>query len=354
MPSPVFQAIVTTLDRSSPALATIRRGIEGLGNAATRAQVATMRLALVPLGRMRGAVAGLSGAFSHLRGHIGGVWSGLTSLMPPLAALGAGTSLAGIFGMVRHVVEAREELTHMAETIGVAPGQLARLNYVARMTGTNVEGMQLSMTRLNRVMALSAAGKNKDALALFQRMGVSMDELRTGNAATILPKIAGAFQATENATLRTRMSWIGLETSVGGFINMLGARLAPVLEPVVAQFRDWIANNREWIATQITEKVGEFVRWLQQLDWRAIGQQMRDFVRGAGDLIDKLGGVKVAMLIVAGITFSPLIAGLLQIGVVVARLVLAFGTTLVAAIGAAGDAMVGSTRARWRCRYSVC
>lgn len=67
---------------------------------------------------------------------------------------------------------------------------------------------------------------------------------------------------------------------------------------------------------------------------------MRDFVRGAGDLIDKLGGVKVAMLIVAGITFSPLIAGLLQIGVVVARLVLAFGTTLVAAVGAAGDAMV--------------
>ena len=208
--------------------------------------------------------------------------------MPPLAALGAGTSLAGIFGMVRHVADAREELTHMSETIGVAPAQLARLNYVARMTGTNVEGMQLSMRRLNRVMALAAAGKNREALALFQRMGVSMDELRTGNAATILPKIAGTFQATENATLRIRMafalfgrsgaqmipllaqgpevmrrwtreldrlaykftdtddkgltrfrmSWIGLEASVGGFINMLGARLAPVLEPVVAQFRD--------------------------------------------------------------------------------------------------------------------
>lgn len=82
------------------------------------------------------------------------------------------------------------------------------------------------------------------------------------------------------------------------------------------------------------------MRWLQQLDWRTIGQQMRNFVRGAGDLIDKLGGVKVAMLIVTGITFSPVIAGLLQIGVVVARPVLAFGTTLVAAIGAAGDAMV--------------
>ncbi|HUB49343.1 MAG TPA: hypothetical protein VMB73_30595 [Acetobacteraceae bacterium] len=216
-----------------------------------------------------------------------------------------------------------------------------------------------------------------------------MDELRTGNAATILPKIAGAFQATENATLRTRMafalfgrsgaqmipllaqgpevmrrwtqeldrlaykftdtddkgltrfrmSWIGLETSVGDFINMLGARLTPVLEPVVAQFRDWIANNREWIATQISEKVGEFVRWLQQLDWRAIGQQVRDFVRGAADLIDKLGGVKGAMLAVVGITFAPVIAGLIEIGAAVAKLVVAFGTTLVAAVRAAGDAI---------------
>src|SRR4051812_32159714 len=108
MPDPVFRAIVTTLDRSSPALATIKRGIEGLSGAALRAQVQTQRLALVPLGRLRGAVTGLGGAFSALRGHVGGVWSGITSLMPPLAALGAGTSLAGLFALVKRVAEARD------------------------------------------------------------------------------------------------------------------------------------------------------------------------------------------------------------------------------------------------------
>ncbi len=389
MPSPVFQAIVTTLDRSSPALATIKRNIEGLSGAAMRAQVATQGLALVPLGRLHRAVTGLGGAFAALRGHIGGALSGLTALMPPLAALGAGTSLAGIFGLVNRVADAREEMLHMAETIGIDASQLARLNFVARMTGTNVEGMQTGMTKLNRVMGDAARGKNKSALELFKRMGVTMEELRSGNAASIFPKIAASFRATASDTLkaamavalfgragqsmkvmlqqtpaqlrawiaelgrlgykftevddknltRFRQTWIGLETAVGGFMNMLGAKLAPVLEPVVAQFRDWIANNREWISTQITEKVGEFVTWLRQLDWKSIGEQMRGLVRGARELVDWLGGAKGAMIAIGVITFSPLIAGLLSIGVTVAKLAIAFSVTLVEAIASAGAAM---------------
>ena len=389
MPSPVFQVIVTTLDRSSPALATIKRNIEGLSGAAMRAQVSTQRLALVPLGRLHGAVTGLGGAFSALRGHIGGALSGLTALMPPLAALGAGTSLAGIFGLVRHVADAREEIRHMAETIGISAPQLASLNFVARMTGTNVEGMQTGMTKLNRVMGDAARGKNKGALELFKRMGVTMEELRSGNAASILPKIAGSFRATESDTLkaamavalfgragqsmkvmlqqtpaqlrawvtelgrlgykftevddenltRFRQTWIGLETAVGGFMNMLGAKLAPVLTPIVAQFRDWIAANRDWISTQITEKVGDFVTWLKQLDWKSIGEQMRGFMRGARDLIDSLGGVKTAMWIVAGITFSPVILALGQITAAVLKMVFAIGTTLIEAIASASGAM---------------
>src|SRR3954447_16915080 len=128
MANVAFQVIVSTVDRSSPALAAIKRQLEGLSNEAMRVQVRTARLAAFPTARIRGALAGLSGAFTTLRGHLGGAWSGLTSLMPPLAALGAGTSLAGLFELVRHVAEARHEVTKMAETIGIAPPQMARLN----------------------------------------------------------------------------------------------------------------------------------------------------------------------------------------------------------------------------------
>jgi hypothetical protein len=225
--------------------------------------------------------------------------------MPPLAALGAGTSLAGIFELVRHVAEARHEVTRMAETIGVAPPQMARLNFAARMTGTNVESMQVALTKLNKVMGDTVRGKNKDAAVLFRQIGISTQELTSGNAATILPKIAASFQATHSATMRAAMAqtlfgrgwremaplllagpeemrawiaqldrlgykftqvddnnltafrrgWVGLETASGGFTNMLGARLTPTLTPIINQFSEWIAVNRERIANWITEHV---------------------------------------------------------------------------------------------------
>ncbi len=190
-------------------LATIRRGIEGMSGAALRSQNATQRLALAPagvFGRMRRDVAGLGGHFATLRGHLGGLWSGLTSLMPPLAALGTGKTLACLFGLVKHVAEAREEMLHMAEVLDTTPQLLARFNFVAKMTGTNVEAAQTGMTKLNRVMGDAARGKNKSALDLFQHMHISLKELQSGNAMDILPKIAAAYQHTASTTLQSAVA----------------------------------------------------------------------------------------------------------------------------------------------------
>jgi hypothetical protein len=206
---PVFQAIVSTLDRSSPALATITRNIQGMTGAAVRANVATQRLGLGsagPLAAMHGNVARVSGAFGTLRTRIGGVASGITSLLPGMAALAGTGSIAGVFAFTKHIADAREETLRMAKTIGIAPASLGRPNFVAQMTGTNVEAMQTGMTRLNRAMGDAAGGRNRNALALFERMGVTMAELRTGNAATILGKVAGAFQNTAYDTPRAAMA----------------------------------------------------------------------------------------------------------------------------------------------------
>ena len=239
---------------------------------AGRLRTARLAVEAGALARVRSAIGGVRSVFDALRGHLGGAWSGLTSLKPPLAALGADTSLAGIFELVRHVAEARHEVTKMAETIGIAPPQMVRLNFAARMTGTNIQSMQVGLTKLNKVMGDTVRGKNKDAAALFRQIGISTQDLASGNAATILPKIAASFQATHSATMRAAMaqalfgrgwrevaprllacpeemcawiaqldrlgykftqvddnnltafrrSWVGLETAVGGFTNMLG------------------------------------------------------------------------------------------------------------------------------------
>ena len=126
MPTPIFQAIVTTADRSSPVLQAITRRIDGLSASAARAESSTLRMALAPAGAIRalqGNLGGVAGAFGRVRGAIGGVISGITSLMPPLAALGGAGSLAGIFGMVKGVADAREEILRMARIIGRPAGR---------------------------------------------------------------------------------------------------------------------------------------------------------------------------------------------------------------------------------------
>ena len=232
----------TQLSRSSSARSIVRRrrwrrssaSLEGLSNEAMRVQVRAARLAAFPTARIRGALTGLSGAFTTLRGHLGGAWSGLTSLMPPLAALGAGTSLAGLFELVRHVAEARHEVAKMAETIGIAPPQMARLNFAARMTGTNVKSMQVGLTKLNKVMGDTVRGKNKDAAELFRQIGISTQELASGNAATILPKIAASFQATHSATMRAAMAQ--------ALFGRGWREMAPLLFAGPEEMRAWIAQ----------------------------------------------------------------------------------------------------------------
>jgi hypothetical protein len=49
-------------------------------------------------------------------------------------------------------------------------------------------------------------GKNRDAAALFRQISISAQELASGNAATILPKIAASFPATHSATMRAAMA----------------------------------------------------------------------------------------------------------------------------------------------------
>lgn len=50
------------------------------------------------------------------------------------------------------------------------------------------------------------------------------------------------------------MNW-----AVTGFRNAIAGELFPVLTPVVENMADWIAKNKEWIATDIAQEVRQFV-----------------------------------------------------------------------------------------------
>jgi hypothetical protein len=141
-------------------------------------------------------------------------------------------------------------------------------------------------------------------------------------------------EVDDNNLTAFRRGWVGLETAAGAFTNMLGARRAPILTPIINQFSDWIAVNREWIANWITEHVKAAIGWL-----RAHKEQIKAAIRVTGEWIDKLGGLNFVLLTLAAVTVGPFLLGILSFTAVL-RLAWAFSVTLVAAIRAAGEALI--------------
>jgi hypothetical protein len=116
-----------------------------------------------------------------------------------------------------------------------------------------------------------------------------------------LDRLGYKFTEVDDKNLTTfRRSWVGLETAAGGFTNMLGARLAPVLTPIVNQFTDWLTVNRDWIATGITDALRDFTTWLNQQDWRGLARDAGLFATVVADLVGKLGGVRGVVEIIVG------------------------------------------------------
>lgn len=57
------------------------------------------------------------------------------------------------------------------------------------------------------------------------------------------------------------MNW-----AVTGFRNAIAGELFPVPTPVVENMADWIAKNKEWIATDIAQEVRQFVGAVEGID----------------------------------------------------------------------------------------
>jgi hypothetical protein len=345
MPNPTFQAIVSAVNQSGAAFRSVRTDLS-----AVRREADATRGALVKLDRP-GMLSSLSGSTRVLGEHFGALNTRvaatgglLRSLFPALAGLGAVGSVAGLFGLVAHVADARGDFISLAESMGLTARQLQQFNYIARMSDMPIEAMQLGIGKLAKGMGAAALGKNNDVATILQRLGFSLADVRSGavTVSDVMPKLAASFAKTENATLKAWVattlfgkgglamvpalnqgaaawkvyvdearklqyaftpadnenlerydrSMIRQREAAGAFTDQVASRLAPVLGPIVDEMGNWITANRGWIASDITGAIREFSGFLRQQDWSGAGRDLMALARGAGDLVSSFGGLK--------------------------------------------------------------
>jgi hypothetical protein len=343
-----LKAILSAVDRLSPTL----KGVSKL------AQVAK-----VHLGAIGGATANLAQRV--------GVPLGL------LAGVGAAASLAGLKTLVGGFVEAGAALDDMSKRTGLSAEQLQRLSFLAKQSDVSVEGLQGAMSKLNKGLGDAAAGKNKDLAALFAKLKI--DPRNVKNAADILPQLADAFQRNGDMTMRARMgvalfgkgyaellpmlvdgaggidevnarfdklasSLSATDTQLGagiddkmnevrlaasGLGNVVGRTLSPVISPLLTKMADWIAANRDWLASSINKGVTDLVDALQTVDWEGLIKGAQDSVKSIQGFVESIGGIKVALIGLAVILNAGTI-------VAVSQLVFAVGSALVSMLAWAG------------------
>lgn len=278
-------------------------------------------------------------------------------LVGSFAAVGA-----SIKSCVTDLHEYGTSLFNTSKALGIASDDLAKFRYIAQLSGSSAEQMDAGLRVLNKNIANSAAGKNKDFLKMLEKLNISFKNADGSikTAAQLMPELA---EAMKSQTTQAQKAYIAqtafgksgadliqtLERGKEGFAELskdaekyglvigddavdaslalddalnhqnaalkglkltIGSQLIPTIAPLLEQMSDWIAQNREWIASEINQALKDFVTSVKSIDFKKVITQTVQFVKNCAQLFKQLGGLKTIAIAVGAIFGAKLVLAL--------------------------------------------
>jgi hypothetical protein len=287
-------------------------------------------------------------AFSRTAKHAVNSIKGLAKVsLAPLAG-GLGAAAAAARSALFAFSDYGTSIDNTSRSLGVAANALQSFRYAATLGGSSAEEMDAAIAMLNKNIANAAAGNNKQLVKLMSDLGISMrkanGEMKT--AAELMPEIADCIRSQSNATQRAYIAtqFFGrsgqnliktLQEGSEGLNNMrkeaehfgvvlsdddaiegvqysIGRQLLPIMQPMLDDMNEWIAENREWIATEIVGSVKDFADSLKTIDFKSLVKEGMNFVKTCNEIFKAMGGLKTVGLIVAGIFASKVLIGIVS------------------------------------------
>jgi hypothetical protein len=344
-----FTITITALDKATATIRGIKSEFTGLvapvGNVLRAAEGLATETGLPTLASH--AEHALGSVLRLGRGIVGGILRPLSSLAggaTGLAALAAGGGAAGLIEMAKSRAEAIEQLGVAADKTGVKIGALARLHYVARQSGVEVESMDKGLQFLNRTIVQAASGHNKQAAQIFALMHVNLHNSNgtVKDAAQLWPVLSDKFAANASIAQKTNAAmvlmgrggrdlipvldkgseyaqrfgdefdhlhgpvtaasyaagkqaveaWRRLDAATDGLKDSIAIALAPALTSLITPLSEWIAKNRELIATRFGEWVKQTGDYLKSVNWKQVGHDALQF---AHDFKMAIDGIKASV-----------------------------------------------------------
>lgn len=146
-------------------------------------------------------------AFASVKANLDGLTGTASKVNGVLAGLGAALSVAGLVAAGRHALETADELAKLSQKTGLSVESLSLLKPIAEQAGTSMEGLAKGMQKLATAM-VEAAGGSKEQAEVFARLGVSVKDAAGQLRPTeeVLLDLADAFAAMPDGAEKSALA----------------------------------------------------------------------------------------------------------------------------------------------------
>ena len=163
-------------------------------------------------------------ALDKTRGALGSITKGLGALARPLLSLK--TLLAGLLGatgitlLVRQSLLATDALSKTASKIGTTTEALSALQYAGKLTGVEVNTMNMALQRFSRRASEAASGTG-EAKGAIRELGIDARDLVKLPLDEQMLVLADAFQGVKSETDKLRIAFKLFDSEGAALVNTL-------------------------------------------------------------------------------------------------------------------------------------
>lgn len=362
-----FAITITAVDKASKVMENITKRINTMN--------APIRRFKASFGKFMDA-AGITRAAGAMRGLARSGLSAASSLLrivEPMGILTSAASLAGLYQLTTSWARFGTQLGLDARRIGIMPDKLQALQGAAELAGSSAGSLSSGLRGLHDNMVNAIGGRNNEALLYFRQLGINIGNMRQGarSVTEVLPQLADKIAAIKDPTLQARvavetlgsagedlipflllgskgidqlnadMRRYGLTNRAGvdaannlrmaqtrlgwatrGLAYSIAEQAAPGLQALFGWFTNIISKNRELIAARVGAAIQAFAGWIMTVDWQGVGDEINTIFQNVQSTAKEMGGWKEVAKDVGNVVME----------VLVARLLLGFGATLVKVI----------------------
>lgn len=319
--------------------------------------------------RLQGHVARLStrmrslSQLDRVAGAARGVARSMAQIVPPLSAITAAGTLAGVVNLASRWAAFATQMGTTAYRVMTTVSSLTLLQNAGRLAGVSAETVAQGLQGLGDALSDAVGGRDSTALQYLTLLGVKLRDA-AGNARTAaetLPEVADGVARIADPRLQARVlsalrlpesmlpylkegsaglkRWeadakrFGVITEEGakigakfaetqerlkmaaeGLVNSIAQRLAPVIGPMLERLTEWIAANREVIAQKIGETVDKWAaaieRFVTEGGLQELVRRLGEMAEGISKAVEWMGGWEKAAIALGVVLTANLVAPL--------------------------------------------